>query len=254
MLVLSRRVHEAVLFPGFDATVRVLSASNGVIRLGIDAPHEVAIVREELHPGPPLREARPGRTLPRLARQLRDRLRKTAVGLGLTQLLLDAGRPEDAGRSLAAVRDDLQVLRRALDGELEADRPVPSAAPKPPARALLVEDDRNQRELLAGFLRLAGLEVDTAGDGCDALEYLHSRPRPDVVLMDMGLPRCDGATAVRHIRRDPALAGLRIFAVTGSPPERFGLARGPGGIDRWFQKPIDPACLLQELTAAPCHA
>jgi CheY-like chemotaxis protein len=121
---------------------------------------------------------------------------------------------------------------------------------------LLVEDDGNQRELLAGFLRMAGLQVDTAGDGSDALDYLRSRPRPDVVLMDMGLPRCDGPTAVRQIRRDPAFEGLRIFAVTGGAPDQFGLGSGPGGIDRWFRKPLNPALLLhelkQELGASPC--
>jgi CheY-like chemotaxis protein len=68
-----------------------------------------------------------------------------------------------------------------------------------------------------------------------------------VVLMDMGLPRCDGPTAVREIRRDPAYAGLRIFAVTGCAPEQFDLASGSAGIDRWFRKPLDPASLLHEL-------
>jgi CheY-like chemotaxis protein len=94
---------------------------------------------------------------------------------------------------------------------------------------------------------MAGLEVDTAGDGADALDYLRSCPRPDVVLLDMGLPRCDGATMVRQVRRDPAYNGLRIYAVTGSTPDQFDLAQGAGGIDRWFQKPLDPSVLLQDL-------
>ena len=51
----------------------------------------------------------------------------------------------------------------------------------------------------------------------------------------MGLPRVDGPTAVREIRRNPAYAGLKIFAVTGRSPEEFDLERGPGGIDAWFQ-------------------
>jgi len=111
---------------------------------------------------------------------------------------------------------------------------------------------------MAGFLRLSGLEVDTAGDGCDALDYLKTRGRPDVVLLDMGLPRCDGATAVREIRRNPALAGLKIFAISGSLPEDYNVAQGPGGVDRWFQKPINPEEFLQqlnrELAATPAPA
>ena len=101
--------------------------------------------------------------------------------------------------------------------------------------------------MLAGFLRTAGLDVDTAGDGADALDYLHSHVQPDVVLLDMGLPRCDGASMVRQLRRDPAYAGLKIFAVTGFLPDQFDLARGPGGVDRWFHKPINPEALLQDL-------
>src|SRR5947209_4217970 len=137
---------------------------------------------------------------------------------------------------------------RVLGVRLRAGRPAAPPAPARKApRALLVEDDPNERELLAGFLRHSGLEVDTAGDGCDALDYLRSRGRPDVVLLDMGLPRCDGATTVRNIRRDPAYAGLRIFAVTGSSPDEFDLGSGPGGVDRWFQKPLDPESLLRSL-------
>jgi len=110
-----------------------------------------------------------------------------------------------------------------------------------------VEDNANERELLAIFLRMAGVDVDTAGDGADALDYLRHRQRPDVVLLDMVLPRCDGATTVREIRRDPACAGLKIFAVTGRSPDDFDLARGPAGVDRWLQKPLDPGLLLHSL-------
>ena len=98
------------------------------------------------------------------------------------------------------------------------------------------------------MLRLSGFAVDTAGDGCDALDHLRSGGRPDVVLLDMALPRCDGATTAREIRRDPACAGLKIFAVSGHSPNEYDLDHGPGGIDRWFHKPLDPAMLLRELT------
>ena len=268
MLVLSRRINEKILIPSINAAIEVVSLKRGVVRLGIEAPPDVTVLREELShltSGPAqsvadsLRES--GRThsasvppsaaneesLRKLLTQLRDRLHVTGVGLGTVQLLLDVGDAEEAREVLTRIRDDFQLLRRGVEGELE-ETPPERPAPRPKARkALLVEDDRYQRELLAGFLRMAGLEVDTAGDGSDALDYLRTKPRPDVVLMDMGLPRCDGATAVRHIRRDPSYAGLRIFAVTGSAPDDFDLDRGPAGIDRWFQKPLDPSVLLHDL-------
>jgi CheY-like chemotaxis protein len=68
-----------------------------------------------------------------------------------------------------------------------------------------------------------------------------------VLLLDMGLPRCDGPTTVREIRRDQALAGLKIVAVSGHAAEEYDLGRGPGGIDRWFCKPIDPEGLIHDL-------
>src|SRR5207248_3517650 len=133
-----------------------------------------------------------------------------------------------------------QLWRRRLTEESKKgpSRQAP-AAPRP-RKALLVEDNANERELLAQFLRLGGFEVDTAGDGADALDYLRARGKPDVVLMDMSMPRCDGATTVREIRRNEALAGLKIIAVSGHLPEEYDLRPGPGSVDRWFSKPVDP--------------
>jgi CheY-like chemotaxis protein len=100
---------------------------------------------------------------------------------------------------------------------------------------------------LALLLRRGGVNVDTAGDGVDALDYLRSNARPDVILLDMGLPRCDGPTAVRAIRQDPACAGVKIVAVSGHAAGDFDLPQGPAGVDRWFQKPLDPGELILDL-------
>jgi CheY-like chemotaxis protein len=175
------------------------------------------------------------------------------MGLGLLRLQLDTGLTDEARATLAALHTDFQLLLHGVAGEVEnrlAEPPVAIQRQK----TLLVEDNANERELLAMLLRRSGLQVDTAGDGADALDYLRSRGRPDVVLLDMGLPRVDGPTTVREIRRDPAYAGLKIFGVTGHPVSEFDLDQGPAGVDRWFQKPVDPSVLLHDLTEllAPC--
>lgn len=261
MLVLSRCLNEKLLIPCINATIQIVSLKRGRVRLGIEAPPNVKVLREELTNGETMLAealAMPHeQTLRRLLNQLRDRLVGSSIGLGTVQLLLDTGDIEAAQRVLGRLRDEMQLLRRGVEGELDETRAEKAAPPCPQThKALLVEDDVCQRELLAGFLRMAGLEVDTAGDGSDALDYLRSRPRPDVVLLDMGLPRCDGATMVRHLRCDPTFQGLRIYAVTGSKPDQFDLRQGAGGIDRWFQKPLDPSVLLQdlkkELDTTPC--
>jgi carbon storage regulator CsrA len=254
VLVLSRRPHEKVVFPTLNAAVEVVAVKGAVVRLGITAPPDVPVHRAEVQQrraewgvAEPAPEGAEELTRLRRLRQVtRRRLEVARIGLGVLQKQLAAGRAEDAAFTLGNLDEDLELLQRRL-----AEKAGGAPPARPPARkahtALLVEDNVNERQLLAHFLRGAGLEVATAGDGTDALDYLHSRPRPDVVLLDMGLPRCDGASMVRELRGDPAYLGLKIFAVSGHDPAEYDLARGPAGIDRWFQKPIDPLELVRRV-------
>lgn len=254
MLVLSRRTNEKIVLPELAVSVQVVAIKAGTVRLGIDAPREVTVLREEVAE----REAQ-WRTPPaangdaKLA-QLRDlvekRLKVSALGLALLREQLRARKTRDAAELVERVAEDLDLLLgRLAEGN---GKPMPGSR-----KTLLVEDNDNERELLAAFLRSAGLDVDTAVDGNDALEYLQTHGRPDAVLMDMGLPRCDGATAVREIRREPGLRGLKVFAVSGHGPEEFNLSNGPAGVDRWFHKPVDPRELVrvlrQEVEGTSCE-
>ncbi len=251
MLVLSRRLGQKIVFPGTQTTVQIVSLKPGVVRLGIDAPEHVAVYRDELlgrndfqERTPLVDESTAQHVADQLLHILNNRLNTSTVGLALLRRQLDLGLTRDMLSTLDKIEDNLKGLQQRVEG-LDADRPRPAR----PARrcALVVEDDRNECELLAGFLRLAGLDVHTAGDGADALDYLNEQGKPDVVLLDMMLPRCDGPTTVRNIRRNPAYDGMRIFGVTGAAVEQFGLAEGPGGIDRWFRKPLNPEALLRAL-------
>jgi CheY-like chemotaxis protein len=62
---------------------------------------------------------------------------------------------------------------------------------------------------------------------------------PDIVLLDMLMPRCDGASFVREVRSTAALSKLKLFAVSATNPSSLGVTIGVGGIDRWFPKPVD---------------
>lgn len=251
MLVLSRRLNEKILLPGVQVAVQVVAIKPGAVRLGIQAPPDVTVLREEVpdraqewgpaQPAAP-KEAEAEAQLRQLTQLMRNRTRIARTGLAQLRRQLEAGATAEALETLARLEEDLDLLRQRLDGGVQ-----PPAPRLPARRALLVEDNANERELLASFLRRSGIEVTTAADGEDALDTLKKRGRPDVVLLDMGLPRCDGPTAVRAIRRDPTYAGLKIFAVTGHVPDEFDLSTGPAGIDRWFQKPINPVELVQNL-------
>jgi CheY-like chemotaxis protein len=175
----------------------------------------------------------------------------------LIRRYLESDRIHEAAELLRRVLDDFH----GIDSEgasLSREAPAlpdeddihefPHPARAPVRRALLVEDNANERQLLAGYLRTSGFQVDTAGDGGAALDYLGGQREPDFVLLDMRMPNCDGPTVLRRIRRNPSLNHLKIFAVSGSSPATLGIPTGPDGVDRWFEKPVDPQFLVKEIS------
>jgi len=257
MLVLSRRPNEKILLPSANVTVEVVSIKHGTVRLGIAAPRDVAVWREELwnKAGQPQAslaaadQSGPEAAMRDLRHLVRNRLNVAAIGLALLRRQLDAGLTREAAMTIERMTGDLEMLQGRLDAR-QAAPPSPSVRPARKT-ALVVEDDRNECELLAGFLRVAGVDVATAGDGADALDYLRTHDQPDFVVLDMLMPRCDGATTVQSIRSDPHYVGLKIFAVSGRCPAEFGIETGRTGIDRWFPKPLNPEVLLRELNHEP---
>lgn len=112
---------------------------------------------------------------------------------------------------------------------------------------LVVEDDDDNRELLAEFLRLEGYVVEAAPDAESALAIAATRSF-DAVVADVGLPRMDGLELARELRRRSP--GLAVVAVSGygDGPE-LAEARGRD-VDAVVVKPADPARLLAALAAA----
>jgi len=175
---------------------------------------------------------------------MRTRLHTVGLALQLAQQELAGGQSDQAERSLD---EAVQALAR-LDHEFALARPVAATpAQRILRRALLVEDNANERRLLAKYLERSGFRVDVANDGCDALDYLSSHDRPDVVLLDMLMPRCDGPSTIRAIRNNEHYAGIKVFAVSGLPPNTLSVPIGPEGVDSWFPKPLDPEALIDEI-------
>jgi CheY-like chemotaxis protein len=176
-----------------------------------------------------------------VSHRIRNRLNAATLALHLLQKQLEAGLTRSGEATIENALHELESLDR------DVGRDLSDAAVSHARRALLVEDNSNESELLAGYLRLCGYEVDTAQDGLAAISYLRERERPDVVLLDMMMPRLDGAKTVTSIRSDPRLEGIRVFAVSGSDRESMGMEIGPRGVDRWFRKPINPRDFVAEL-------
>jgi signal transduction histidine kinase len=120
----------------------------------------------------------------------------------------------------------------------EPDAPFPSRG----LRVLVVEDNLDAAESLSALLRLWGHEVRVVHDGLAAIDAAREH-RPEVVLLDIGLPGLDGYQVARRLREDPAMDGALLVAMTGyGQPEDRRRSR-EAGIHHHFVKPVEPFVL-----------
>ena len=113
---------------------------------------------------------------------------------------------------------------------------------------LVVEDDPDQRSALVQLLEDEGYTAVPAGNGDEALQTLRSKRRPDVLLVDLGMPRMDGATLFRICDSVPELARIPRVVVSGhSASETFlEVCRAKA----FIRKPVDVKRLLDAIAAA----
>jgi signal transduction histidine kinase len=117
-------------------------------------------------------------------------------------------------------------------------------------RVLVVEDNKDVRDMLRLQLELDGYEVEEAADGQAAL-HVAARMKPDVALVDIGLPILDGYEVARRIRTSPNGRVIRLIAVTGyAQPEDVARAK-QAGFDEHLAKPVDPTKLSHLLSSGP---
>jgi CheY-like chemotaxis protein len=105
-------------------------------------------------------------------------------------------------------------------------------------KILLVEDSEDNRLMLKRLLEMSGYEVVEAVNGEQAVQRAKTL-RPDVILMDLSLPRIDGLTATRRIRNMPHLKKVPIIAITAHMSADFQTAAFASGCNEYMNKPID---------------
>jgi CheY-like chemotaxis protein len=102
----------------------------------------------------------------------------------------------------------------------------------------VVDDNEDAAESLAELLQLTGNETHIANDGASALEAAE-KLRPDIIFLDIGLPRMDGHAVARAIRAEPWGARIRLVALTGWGQPEDRLRSDEAGFDRHLVKPVD---------------
>jgi CheY-like chemotaxis protein len=117
-------------------------------------------------------------------------------------------------------------------------------------RVLVVDDNVDSLESMEVLLQIWGHEVRTAGDGPAALAAA-AKYRPEVVLLDIGLPGMSGYEVAQRLREIPGLARTTLVAVTGYGQESDRRRTREAGFNRHLVKPVEPAHLQEILAAVP---
>jgi len=175
------------------------------------------------------------------------------IGLTLVQRLVDlhGGRVEarSDGAGLGAefiVHLPLATAAAAAQPEREEEA---AAIARVPLRILVVDDNRDGAESLAMLLTMMGHDTHVAFDGVAGIEAAE-RYRPDVVLLDIGLPKLNGYEACRRLRAQPWGKEIVIVAATGWGQDEDRRLSQEAGFDHHLVKPVDPEDLLRLLPAS----
>ena len=179
------------------------------------------------------------------------------IGLTLVQTLVELhGGSVEVHSPGVAKGSEFVVRLPVMVGAAEPPSPPPTASEPalPTARRILVVDDnRDSAATLAMLLEMTGNETQTAHDGLEAVEAADTF-RPDVVLLDIGLPKMNGFDAARKIREQPWGKDMVLVALTGWGQEEDRKKSKEAGFNGHMVKPVSHAALtklLAELLPAP---
>jgi two-component system CheB/CheR fusion protein len=180
----------------------------------------------------------------------------SGLGIGLTVVRrlieLHGGRVEAHSDGVGRGAEFVVRLPALAPRPESAVAEAPAVAPTPDrrARVMLVEDNPDAAESMQMLLELLGHDVHVAHDGAGALP-LALAYRPDVMLVDIGLPGVDGYEVARRVRAEPRLAGTLLIALTGYGRAEDKRLAEAAGFDRHLTKPVAPDVLRGLVAALP---
>ena len=118
---------------------------------------------------------------------------------------------------------------------------------KTPPLILVVEDYDDAREMYVEYLTFTGFRVEAATNGLEAIE-MTARLLPDLVLMDLALPKLDGWEATRRLKSDPKTSHIPVIALTGHALAGHAERAREAGCDSFITKPCVPDELVAEIS------
>ena len=173
------------------------------------------------------------------------------LGIGLTlvkSLVGMHGGSVEARSEGPGLGSEFIVRLPLLDAEAKPETPR-TMEPLPRRRILIVDDSRDGGESMTVLLRVLGAEVELVHSGRAALQSVE-QSRPDVVLLDIGMPGMDGYEVARRIRANSANRGIMLIALTGWGQEEDRQRSAAAGFNHHLVKPADIDQLRQLLTVA----
>jgi signal transduction histidine kinase/ActR/RegA family two-component response regulator len=175
------------------------------------------------------------------------------IGLTLVRRLVEMHGGTVEARSEGPDQGSEFVVRLPLDPPASGSKP-PADEIEPRAgvrhRIVVADDNRDSTETLQILLTMMGHQVHIAENGLDAVTLVEAK-RPDLVLLDIGMPTMSGYEVARHIRREPWGQSMVLVAVTGWGQEGDRRRSREAGFDHHLVKPVDPIALQSVLAAMP---
>ncbi len=120
--------------------------------------------------------------------------------------------------------------------------------------ALIIDDSRALRRILANMLSNLDFTVAEAGDGQQALDYLEDGTRPHVVLLDWNMPQMNGLEFLRAVRADQEFADLPVMMVTSETDVEFVELALQAGANEYLMKPFNEDAIADKLTLLGLYA
>jgi CheY-like chemotaxis protein/anti-sigma regulatory factor (Ser/Thr protein kinase) len=177
------------------------------------------------------------------------------IGLTLVKRLAQMHGGSIEARSDGEGQGSEFVVRLPVLSKRAAAKPEPGTTTggSPERRILIVDDNVDSAESLAMLLEITGNKTFVAHDGAEALDAIEKH-RPEVVLLDIGLPKLDGHEVCRHVREQPWGREIVMIALTGWGQEDDRRKSKAAGFDGHLVKPVDYDTLLELLSSSTTGA